>query len=100
MGKRKTLSYAQHLELGARIKAARKLLQDIHVRVHNGLGATSKASKIASRVFYLFDSDLRNELDVVIFRDHFERTDKELRRMYYGPTRNDRVVLHQPRKSD
>lgn len=96
MGKRKTLSFAEHLDLGARVKETRKLLQDIQIRVHNGLGASSKASKIASQVFDKFDLYLRHELDEAVHRDHPDQNPKELTGIYYGPTKNSKVVLHHP----
>lgn len=100
MGKRKTLSYGEHLEIAARIKEARKLLMDIRIRVGNGLGTASKAGKISQRIFDKFDLDLRSELDNVAFRDCPDVDGDELKSLYYGPTTDSKVVLLRSRKDD
>lgn len=100
MAKKKGLSFAEHLELGARVKEARKLLQDIQLRVNNGLGTSSKASRIANQVFDKFDLYLRHELDEAIRRDHSERDAEELKSIYYSPTKYSKVVLHRSRNTE
>lgn len=100
MANKKTLSFAEHLELGARVKEARKLLQDIQLRVNKGLGTSAKASRIANQVFDKFDSYLRHELDEAVHRDHPDQNPKELTGIYYGPTERSKVVLHHSRHVD
>jgi len=94
MGKKK-LTYAQHQELGPRIKEARKLLMDAQLRICNGLGTSSKACRIITKILNDFDLKLKNELDNVIFNDYEEKDTQELIRRYYGPTSHDKIVLHQ-----
>jgi hypothetical protein len=92
MGK-KILTFAEHLELGARIKETRKLLLDSQLRICNGLGTSSKACKILCQIVRRFDEDLKDELEEVVFRDCPDVDTKERLRVYYRPTSEDRVVL-------
>jgi len=92
--KRQHLTYAEYLEIGIRIKAARALLHDdLLLRICNGLGTSSKVCKIMSSITQQLDLELKNELDNLVFRDHEQRDTKELINTNYGPTSNDRVVL-------
>jgi len=94
MGGRKQLTYAQHQELGPRLKEARKLLMDAQLRICNGLGTSSKPCRAITRMLDILDLRVKHELDEVIFRDFPEKETQELIRTYYGPTSRDRVVLH------
>jgi hypothetical protein len=99
MSPKKSLTYGEHQELGARIKEARKLLMDILMRVGNGLGTSAKAAKLASQIWDKFDQDLRGELDSVLFRDCYgDATSEELKAIYFGPTSDSKVVLFRERK--
>ena len=100
-GKRQPLTYAEYLEIGIRIKAARALLHDdLLLRICNGLGTSSKACKIMWSITQQVDMELKNELDNLVFRDHHDRDTNELIETNYGPTSNDRVVrLTKPRPS-
>jgi hypothetical protein len=98
MGRKKSLSYAEHQEIAARIKEARKLLMDIAIRVANGLGGSKRPTKTVFRILNLLDHDLKGDLDRVLFEDH--RTPEnveELKALYYGPTADNKVVLHRSR---
>jgi hypothetical protein len=102
VGKTKTLSYAEHQELAARVKEARKLLMEINLRVSKGLGKSSKAAKAALRILNSFDLALKHELDEALFRDcdGLPNVDpSELTGLYYGSTRRSKVVLLRPRNS-
>jgi hypothetical protein len=69
-GKRQPLTYAEYLEIGIRIKAARALLHDdLLLRICNGLGTSSKACKIMWSITQQVDMELKNELDNLVFRD-------------------------------
>lgn len=97
MAQKKAITYAEHLELAARIKETGKLLQDIQLRVGNGLGTSSKPSNIANQIVRKFQ-DLKHELDEILFRDFGEGySEDELKRLYYGPTKYSKVVLHRSR---
>lgn len=98
MQHKKSLTYAEHQELGARIKEARKLLMDILMRVGDGLGTSTKAAKLAQQIWDKFDEDLRSELDEVLFRDCCgDASSEELKGIYYGPTSDSKVVLFRER---
>ncbi len=91
--KRQGLTYAEYLEIGIRVKAARVILHDdLLLRVANGLGTSSKAGKIIWGITQNLDLELKNELDNLVFRDHQDRDTNELIETNYGPTSNDRVV--------
>jgi len=91
--RRQSLTYAEYLEIGIRIKAARAILHDdLLLRVANGLGTSSKAGRIIWEVTQNLDLQLKNELDNLVFRDHKDRETTELIETNYGPTSKDRVV--------
>ena len=98
-GKPQPLTYAEYLEIGIRIKAARALLHDnLLPRICNGLGTSSKVCRIMWSITQQLDMELKNELDNLVFRDHEDRDTNELIGTNYGPTCNDRVVrLTKPR---
>lgn len=89
----KKLTEVQHRELGPRIKEARRLLMDAQLRICNGLGTSSKACRIITKILNDFDLKLKNELDNVIFRDYPDKSTQELVRHYYAPANRDRVQL-------
>src|SRR6266498_2368408 len=98
-GKPQPLTYAEYLEIGIRIKAARALLHDnLLLLICNGLGTSSKVCRIIWSITQQLDMELKNELDNLVFRDHEDRDTNELIGTNYGPTCNDRVVrLTKPR---
>jgi len=91
--RRQRLTYAEYLEIGIRIKAARALLHDdLRLRICNGLGTSSKVFRIMGSITQQLDMELENELDNLVFRDHHDRDTNELVETNYGPTSKDRVV--------
>jgi hypothetical protein len=90
------LTYAEHLQIGMRIKEARKLLQlHLLLTICNGLPNKSKAARTMWRVFSRdFDEELRNELQKLAYRDCGNQ-DVDWDGIYYGPTAGDRTVLLQ-----
>lgn len=89
MAKRKTLTCAEHEDLGARVKAARALLVEIALKVSNGLGTSSAASKFAFRILNDFDLKFKDEISRVAGRDCPELDAMDI---YYGPTHDNKVV--------
>ena len=94
----KKLTYAEHQDLAARVKAAGELLIDIQVRISNGLGSESQAAKMASAIAEHFTENLKNELDNILFRDCGDRPDKDLKGLYYGSPSRNKVELLTPRE--
>jgi hypothetical protein len=98
MGNVKKLTYAEHLALGARVKAAKELLQDIEIRVNNGFGTSSKLAKLSSHIMRKFSLDLCDKLDEVVFRDFRDSADEDLTKLYYGSSKKSKVVLLQTKQ--
>jgi hypothetical protein len=101
MGQKKTLSYAEHLDIGARVKATNDLLREILFRTSKGLGTSAKASKLAYKIAEQSFQELRSQLDDLLFADCRDRPDvtpEQLKTIYYGSTKDSKVVLHRARK--
>jgi hypothetical protein len=93
MPKRKMMTCDEHRALGARVKRAEELLREINSTVGRGVGHSKKAGKLAYRLYVKFCEDLKNELDEALNRDCPEMDLKERRRIYYGPTVDDKVEM-------
>jgi hypothetical protein len=92
---KKNLTYGQHLELGPRIKEARKLLMDAQLRICNGMGTSKKPCRAITQMLNILDLRLKNQLDDIVFEDFPEKDSEEKRGIYYGPAERDRVALLQ-----
>lgn len=82
MGKRKSLTYAEHLDVSKRIKESRKILHEATIRVENGFGRRSEAFKIIQRITKKLDDKLILELLAVLIRDCNEIGRDELSKVY------------------
>ena len=82
MGKRKSLTYAEHLDVSKRIKESRKILHEASVRIEDGFGRRSEAFKIIQRITKTLDDKLTPELSAVALRDCNEIGRDELNKVY------------------
>lgn len=82
MVKRKSLTYAEHLDLSRRIKESRTILHEVSVRIEDGFGRRSEAFKIIQRIIRKLGDKLIPELSVVLLRDCNEIGRDELSKVY------------------
>lgn len=82
MGKRKSLTYAEHLDISERIRESRKILHEASVRIEGGFGRRSEAFKIIQRIIRKIGDKLMPELSVVALRDCSEIGPDELSKVY------------------
>lgn len=73
-------THDQHIDLGRRLKEARRILLPLSIEVANEVGSTSKCYRRAARAVERLD-ELRSELDNVLCRDF---PDRDYRGVYYG----------------
>ena len=82
MGKRKTLTYAEHLAVSERLKESRRILHEASVRIEDGFSRRSDAFKIIQRIIKKLDDKLIPELLAVALRDCSESGRDELSKVY------------------
>lgn len=82
MGKRKSLTYAEHLDVSERIKESRRILHEASVRIVDGFGRDSEAFRIIQQIIRKIGDKLILELSAVALRDCSEVERDELSKIY------------------
>jgi hypothetical protein len=82
MGKRKSLTYAEHLDISERLRESRRILHEASVRIEDGFGRRSEAFRTIDRIIRKIGQKLIPELLMVALRDRSEICPDELSKVY------------------
>ena len=81
MGKRKSLTYAEHLDISERLRESRRILHEASVRIEDGFGRRSEAFRTIERIIRKIGEELIPEL-LVALRDCSEIEPDDLSKIY------------------